>query len=52
MGHHKQQPGFKVVVVDAQMLIKCFLFYFQPECNILKNLTREQYKQIRGVMIK
>ncbi|XP_056884698.1 high affinity cGMP-specific 3',5'-cyclic phosphodiesterase 9A-like [Takifugu flavidus] len=24
----------------------------KPECNILKNLTREQYKQIRGAMIK
>lgn len=24
----------------------------QPECNILKNLTCEQYKHIRGGMIK
>lgn len=27
-------------------------YSLQPECNILKNLTSEQYKQIRGGMIK
>lgn len=37
------------------MMSKCLKNIFlnlQPECNILKNLTREQYKQIRGAMIK
>ncbi|XP_071398044.1 high affinity cGMP-specific 3',5'-cyclic phosphodiesterase 9A-like [Centroberyx affinis] len=29
-----------------------FGILFKPECNILKNLTSEQYKQIRGGMIK
>ncbi|KAI3365859.1 hypothetical protein L3Q82_000847 [Scortum barcoo] len=38
----------------AEPWLDCLLqeFFNQPECNILKNLTCEQYKHIRGGMIK
>lgn len=36
----------------AEMTCCKTTFPLQPECNILKNLTCEQYKQIRGGMIK
>lgn len=37
---------------DTEVRCCKMTFHLQPECNILKNLTCEQYKQIRGGMIK